>query len=384
VQDLSHVFSQRGSASFAESCEGVRRNWVRSIIMASNKREVRTFKSVGTLRAMSQGDEMAISGRALSYRTLSGDLGGFREQLLPGCFSRHLAENPDVLCLREHENSQLLGRTKNGTLTLTDGPDGLDFRCVINPSDPQAVSTHAAIQRGDLDRMSFAFGVDGDDGDTFDSASDENGRSIVRRSIKRAKIFDVSPVVRAAYPNGTSVAARAADYSIATSRAVPTVVTHPNLFRAQAAADAEKRKQRHAEVRRICANYPELSFEHVAQCLKLGYSEDLMLQLRFAAITEKLARAGASFEVEPMRSGLNAQPGSTPDTDDFDPADASEPDEHRKAAAWHRAVAAKAKTMEAASVHFKCADAHDLAAQTGDANDSSRARAASRNLRGSY
>jgi len=27
----------------------------------------------------------------------------------------------------EHETGFLLGRTKNGTLTLQDGPDGLDF-----------------------------------------------------------------------------------------------------------------------------------------------------------------------------------------------------------------------------------------------------------------
>ena len=142
--------------------------------MSVNKREVRTFKSVGTLRAMSQGAEMAISGRALSYRTLSGDLGGFREQLLPGCFSRHLAENPDVLCLREHENSQLLGRTKNGTLTLTDGPDGSDFRCVINPSDPLAVSTRAAIARGRFGQHRAShLALTEMTEDTFDSAADE-------------------------------------------------------------------------------------------------------------------------------------------------------------------------------------------------------------------
>lgn len=72
------------------------------------------------------------------------------------------------------------------------------------------------------------------------------------------------------------------------------------------------------------------------------------------------------------------------DDDDFDPSDASDSDEHRKAAEFHRALARKAKTLNAGIAHFKAADAHDKAATTGDPNDSSRARAASRLLRGSY
>ena len=50
---------------------------------------------------------MVIAGRALSYNTLSNDLGGFKERLQPGCFSRHLATTPDVLCRREHETGFL-------------------------------------------------------------------------------------------------------------------------------------------------------------------------------------------------------------------------------------------------------------------------------------
>jgi len=178
------------------------------------KTEVRTFRS-GSLRSASQGDEMVISGRALSYNTLSADLGGFKERLQPGCFAQHLKTSPDVLCRREHETGFLLGRTKNGTLTLQDGPDGLDFHCTIDPKDPIAVSTHAAIKSRLIDSMSFAFAVDGDDGDSFDSATDENGHSITRRSIKRALLLDVAPVASPAYPQGTSVSARSADYGAA-------------------------------------------------------------------------------------------------------------------------------------------------------------------------
>lgn len=356
----------------------------------ATKTEVRTFRS-GSLRSMSQGDEMVISGRALSYGVLSSDLGGFREQLQRGCFTRSLQSGQDVLCRREHQTGFLLGRTKNGTLQLNDGPDGLDFRCTIDPNDPIAVSTHAAIKSGLVDSMSFAFTVDGNDGEAFDDTKDENGRSIVRRTIKRALLADVAPVAAPAYPQGTSVSARAADYSVpvVAPRTVPTTAAE---MRAQIAAfDARQkslRVQRHLEVRRLFAKYPELSLEHIAQCIKLAYSEDLMLSLRMAAITEKITRAGVAFEAEPMRydGGQAADPEQKlRDDDDFDdPSDASDKDEHERARDYHRACARKAKTLDAGVAHFKAADAHDKAAQTGDPNDSSCARGTSKALQASF
>ena len=50
----------------------------------------------------------------------------------------------------------------------------------------------------------------------------------------------------------------------------------------------ETRAQRHARVRAIAAQYPELSHEKIQRCRRLGYSEDLMLALRGAAIGERI------------------------------------------------------------------------------------------------
>jgi hypothetical protein len=55
-------------------------------------------------------------------------------------------------------------------------------------------------------------------------------------------------------------------------------------------APAETRAQRFARARRLCANYPELSFETVARCIRLDYSEDAMNSLRLAAISERIAQ----------------------------------------------------------------------------------------------
>jgi hypothetical protein len=62
---------------------------------------------------------------------------------------------------------------------------------------------------------------------------------------------------------------------VVAQRSAPPVVT-------------ETRAERHKRARAIFAAYPELSFEAVARAKRLGYSEDLMLQLRGAELGERI------------------------------------------------------------------------------------------------
>jgi len=259
------------------------------------KIEHRTI-AVTELRA---GVAFEVAGRAASYNMLSSDLGGFVERLQPGCFSRSLRNGGDVVCTVNHDSNQILGRLKNRTLALSDSNDGLDFVCKLNPKSQAHKDLYASVQRGDLDQCSFAFGVD-DGGDSFDSIVDpyNAGRSIVRRTIKSAKLFDVSVVTHPAYPgDATSVSARhfrSADYVDVSKGGLPagdyivSTLGNATVFTPSNTTLAQKRKQRISEARRIFAQYPELSFEHVLHCIKLGYSEDVMLALRGAAIAERI------------------------------------------------------------------------------------------------
>lgn len=171
----------------------------------ANKRETR---SVATeVRAEQQGGQFILVGRALSYNKLSKDLGGFREQIAPGCFRASLAA-PDFDCkaLANHDASLILGRTKSGTLQLEDRADGLYFRVQLDPANPIAQSIYSAVSRGDMDECSFAF-MDADD--EYDVAS-ENGVKFPRRTVRSAKLLDVSVVTYPAYGNGaTAASARA-------------------------------------------------------------------------------------------------------------------------------------------------------------------------------
>lgn len=176
--------------------------------MSNTKIERRTI-TASELRAEGQGDEMALVGYAAVFSSLTKDLGGFREVIAPGAFTRTLKEGGDVKALVNHDPNQVLGRTKNGTLTLSQDDRGLKFRCVLNPDSQAHRDLYASIKRGDMDECSYAFRV-APDGDQWDEATDENGQRYQRRTLRDLNLVDVSAV---AYPAGneTSVAARSDD-----------------------------------------------------------------------------------------------------------------------------------------------------------------------------
>jgi uncharacterized protein len=170
------------------------------------------------VRAVKNGDKRTIAGYAARYNVLSGDLGGFRERIASGAFKRILATNPDVVCLFNHSDSAVLGRTTAGTLRLSEDSRGLKFECDL-PATSAGRDTYESVQRGDLNGCSFAFMVD--DARMCDykeeEIDDEEGgiRGIVNRATRAiirtirdfAHLIDVSVVTHPAYPQ-TSVDAR--------------------------------------------------------------------------------------------------------------------------------------------------------------------------------
>jgi HK97 family phage prohead protease len=154
------------------------------------------------VRAAKDGSK-AIEGYAAVFNSLSEDLGGFREQITPGAFTRALSDKPDVLCLVDHDSSRLLGRTSSGTCTVEQDDNGLKFRCDL-PNTREGNDLHEMVKRGDISQCSFSFSVDED---TWDEATDpdDESKSFIRRTLTSVrKLYDVSPVVKPAYP-ATSV-----------------------------------------------------------------------------------------------------------------------------------------------------------------------------------
>lgn len=162
--------------------------------------ERRNF-TASELRAVKDENGMShITGYAAVFNSLSEDLGGFREMIAPGCFTRAIKEC-DVRALWNHNSDCVLGRTKSGTLRLSEDAHGLRIDC--DPPDTQwARDLMASIERGDIDQMSFGFCVrQYPDGSRGASWSVVDGEDI--RTLLDVELYDVSPVTFPAYPDTT-------------------------------------------------------------------------------------------------------------------------------------------------------------------------------------
>jgi uncharacterized protein len=166
------------------------------------------YRISATLRAAS-GSAFELAGLAAAYNKLSGNIGGFRERIAPGAFTRTLASKPDVLCLLNHDQNKILGRTTSGTLSLSDSPEGLRFVCKLDPNQQSHKDLYSSVKRGDLSECSFAFSTP-DGGDKWDEAKDDKGQRFVRRTLTNVTLHDCSIVCTPAYPGSTSVGARSA------------------------------------------------------------------------------------------------------------------------------------------------------------------------------
>lgn len=85
-------------------------------------------------------------------------LGDYTEVVRRGAFSKTLAEGADVPFKLNHDG-MTLARTKSGTMRLAEDSTGLHVEADLDPSNGQVRDIRSAMERGDLDEMSFAFRV---------------------------------------------------------------------------------------------------------------------------------------------------------------------------------------------------------------------------------
>jgi HK97 family phage prohead protease len=83
-----------------------------------------------------------------------------------------------------------IARTKSGTMTLESDDIGLRVRAELDPANPVVAELRSAMDRGDMDEMSFA----------FRAINDEWSPDYRERTIREVKLFDVSVVTFPANP----------------------------------------------------------------------------------------------------------------------------------------------------------------------------------------
>jgi len=182
------------------------------------------------LRAVDALDEEPshIEGYAAVFDSPSLDLGGFREIVKPGAFTKTLKES-DIRAYWQHDSSRPLGRLAAGTLDLSEDKHGL--RVAITPGETSwGLDALASIGRGDVDQMSFGFRAVKDRYYTTDAG-------IEVRELIEVQLFEVSPVSSPAYPD-TEIQVRSLICELTSPESVaPTTVI--DVLRAQIAEPAE-------------------------------------------------------------------------------------------------------------------------------------------------
>jgi HK97 family phage prohead protease len=139
-------------------------------------------------------DTVRVAGYAAVFNeeTNIGDY--FIEKIAPGAFTKAVSRD-DVVFLINHQDLPL-ARTRSGTLKLTEDTKGLYIETDLDRRDPDVQNIIFKMERGDLDKMSFAFRA-------TKQSWDETGKIPVR-TIEEVELFDVSIVTSPAY-EGTDI-----------------------------------------------------------------------------------------------------------------------------------------------------------------------------------
>ena len=177
--------------------------------MMMDKVELRAF----TFEVRAEQDEQhgnILTGRPIVYDSRT-DLGWYDEIIERGALME--TDLRDVRFLVNHNTDMIpLARSRNNnansTMQMSVDDEGMLIRVDLDvENNTEAKNLYSAVERGDIDGMSFMFTVDGDRWD--DIESDHPLRTIT----KIGKVMEVSAVTFPAYEQ-TSISARGLDSAL--------------------------------------------------------------------------------------------------------------------------------------------------------------------------
>jgi HK97 family phage prohead protease len=165
----------------------------------NNQMENRESRVSTSFEVRAEDDAVTVEGYAAVFDEDTVIGGQWMERIAPGAFTNAIGRD-DVTFLINHEGLPL-ARTRSGTLELFEDQRGLKMRASLDMRDPDVRSIVPKMQRGDLDKMSFAFIP------TRQKWKDVDGKALPRRTIEEAELYDVSIVTTPAY-SGTEIGLR--------------------------------------------------------------------------------------------------------------------------------------------------------------------------------
>jgi HK97 family phage prohead protease len=170
----------------------------------------RRFMKGAEVRAKGDDAKPALEGYAAVFNqeyVLYEDTGmRWVETIKPGAFARVLKEKQDVRCLFNHDANQVLARTENGTLLMSEDRKGLAYDAALDSRTRVGQDVRYFVDRKDVTGCSFSFRV----GKQLWREEEQDGgkMTVYTREIEEiSELYDVGPVTYPAY-EGTSVGAR--------------------------------------------------------------------------------------------------------------------------------------------------------------------------------
>lgn len=144
-----------------------------------------------------RGDGGPTVHMEVPYNAESDGLGGFREVVKPGAFSKSANEN-DVVSLWNHDPNWVLGRSSNGTLAMRSTDKSFQGDVKLDPEDQMHNHFARRIERRDVQGTSFGFDK------IRDSWGGVASTGVPLRALQEIRLHDLSPVTFPAYSDATA------------------------------------------------------------------------------------------------------------------------------------------------------------------------------------
>ena len=155
--------------------------------------EMRTYSAALETRA-EDGSTGIIEGQPVVIGSRT-DLGWFDEVIERGALDE--TDLNDVRFCLNHDTSYVYARSRrnnpNSTMQLSVDPNGLRIKAGLDLDTPAHRDLYSMIERGDMDKMSFMFSIDGEEWEDLESEHP------TRHITKIGTIVEVSAVTFPAY-----------------------------------------------------------------------------------------------------------------------------------------------------------------------------------------
>jgi HK97 family phage prohead protease len=155
----------------------------------SRDRETRAFASLDWVERRDADASVAFRGYASVFDTPYDVAGLFAESVNRAAFNATLRTERKIHLLANHDGVPLAS-TQGGTLRLRADEHGLAVLAELDLRSPWAQTVASAIERNDMDEMSFG----------FQALADEWNDDYTERQLLEVKLFEVSVVPRGANP----------------------------------------------------------------------------------------------------------------------------------------------------------------------------------------